>query len=168
MNTRFGVRSGALFAGVLLLTGCTSAAGGDTPSSVKPLEFRLVTSSVDGACDARALTSHDPGTACNMAGTITYELGESLGAVTPTSVTSPTGQGSANSVVLELSTADTSTLGTVSGGAVGKKLAILLDGRVLSAPLVAAPITAGPLTLAFASASEAEQTAAALKGTETP
>jgi preprotein translocase subunit SecD len=168
MNTRLGIRSAALLAGIALLAGCSGTPGGDTPSSVKPLEFRLVTSSVDGTCDAPALTTDGAGRACDTAGTITYELGRSLGTVTPTSVTSPTDQASTHSVILELSTADTSTLGTVSGGAVGKKLAILLDGRVLSAPLVAAPITTSPLTLAFGSASQAAQTAAAIKGPETP
>ncbi len=168
MNTRLGAGFAALLAGTALLAGCSSTAGGDTPSSIKPLEFRLVTSSVDGACDVPALTTAGAGRACDTAGTITYELGSSLGTVTPTSVTSPTDQGSAHSVILELSTADSSTLGTVSGGAIGKNLAILLDGRVLSAPLVAAPITTSPLALAFGSASQAEQTAAAIKGAGTP
>ena len=67
-----------------------------------------------------------------------------------------------------LNQADTSTLGNVSGDAIDKNLAIVLDGRVLSAPLVKAPITTSPLTLAFGSASEAKQTAADLTASATP
>ena len=64
--------------------------------------------------------------------------------------------------------ADTDTLGNVSGKAIDKNLAILLDGRVLSAPLVKAPLTTSPLTLEFETASEAKQTAADLSASATP
>lgn len=84
------------------------------------------------------------------------------------SVTLSKDQGSAHSVILVLNQADTSTLGNVSGDAIDKNLAIVLDGRVLSAPLVKAPITTSPLTLAFGSASEAKQTAADLSASATP
>jgi preprotein translocase subunit SecD len=88
--------------------------------------------------------------------------------VTPTSVTLPKDQGSANSVTLQLNQADTGTFGDVSRKAMDKQLAIVLDGRVLSAPLVKAPLTTNELTLAFGTASEAKQVAAELSASATP
>jgi len=168
MNTRFITCFTALAAATVLLAGCSSTAAGGAGSPAKPLQLRLVTSSAEGTCSAPALTSDGPSSACDRAGTTTYELGKSLGTITPTSVTLSKDQGSAHSVLLVLNQADTSTLGKVSGDAIDKNLAIVLDGRVLSAPLVKAPITTSPLTLAFGSASEAKQSAADLSASVTP
>jgi preprotein translocase subunit SecD len=167
MNTRFGVQFAVLAVVTVLLAGCSSTANAGVSATGKPLQLRLVISSVDGTCTAPALRSDGPASACNTAGTTTYELGKSLGTVTPTSVTLSADQGSAHSIILELNAADTSTLGKVSGDAIDKNLAIILDGRVLSAPLVKAPITSSPLTLAFGTASEAKQTAAELGASAT-
>jgi preprotein translocase subunit SecD len=49
-----------------------------------------------------------------------------------------------------------------------KYLAIVLDGRVLSASLVKDPITTSEVTLAFGTASEAKQVAAELSASATP
>ena len=95
-------------------------------------------------------------------------LGKSLGTITPSSVVLAKDQGSAHSVILELNKADATTLGNVSGEAIDKHLAILLDGRILSAPLVKEPVTTSPLTLAFGTASEAKQVAAELSASATP
>jgi preprotein translocase subunit SecD len=168
MNTQFVVRFAVVAAISALLAGCSSAAAGDANAAGKPLQLRLVSSSMDGTCTAPALQSDGPASACDRAGTITYELGKSLGTVTPTSVTLSKDQGSEHSIILELNAADTSTLGKVSGEAMDKSLAIVLDGRVLSAPVVKAPITSSPLTLAFATAAEAKQTAAELSASATP
>ena len=168
MNTRFVSRFAVLGALAILFAGCSSTAIGDTSSSGKPLQLRLVTSSVEGTCSAPALTSGGPGTACDRAGTTTYVLGKSLGTVSPTSVVLSKDQGSVHSIILELNKADTGTLSTVSGDAIDKNLAIVLDGRVLSAPLVKAPITTSPLTLAFGTGSEAKQVAAELSALPTP
>jgi preprotein translocase subunit SecD len=168
MNTRFVARFAVLAGVTVLLAGCSSTAAGAAGSSGKPLQLRLVTSSAEGACNAPALTSDGPSSACDRAGTTTYELGKSLGTITPTSVTLSKDRGSARSVILELNQADTSTLGKVSGDAIDKNLAIVLDGRVLTAPVVKAPITTSPLTLGFGSASEAKQTAADLSASATP
>lgn len=113
------------------------------------------------------LASDGPASACDRAGTTTYELGKSLGTITPTSVTLSRDQGPAHSVILELNAADTSTLGNVTSKAIDKHLAIVLDGRVLAAPLVKAPILTSPLTLAFGTASEAKQIAAELSTSAT-
>ncbi len=158
----------ALAAIVTLLTGCSSAAVGDTSSPGKPLELRLLISSVDGPCTAPALTSDDAGTACDREGTTTYELAKVLGEVTPDSVALSEDQGSANSVTLGLSDADTGTLGDVSREALNKNLAIVLEGRVLSAPLVKDALIASMLTLMFETASEAKQVAADLGAPATP
>ena len=168
MNSRFVVHFAVLATVSALLAGCSSPADVEANAGGKPLQLRLVTSSVNGTCTALALRSDGPASACNRAGTTTYELGKLLGTVTPTSVTLSKDQGSAHSIILELNTADTNTLGKVSGDAIDKNLAIVLDGRVLSTPLVKAPITSSPLTLAFGTASEAKQTTAELRTSATP
>ncbi len=134
MNARFTIRVGVSTAIAVLLTGCSSTATGNTSFPGKPLQLRLVTSLVEGSCSAPVLTSDTPASACDRAGTTTYVLGKSLGTVTPTSVVFSKDQGSAHSVILELNKADTCTFGSVSLEAIDKHLAILLDGRVLTAP----------------------------------
>jgi preprotein translocase subunit SecD len=131
------------------------------------LQLRLVTSSVEGPCSAPALTSDGPASACDRAGTTTYQLGKSLGVITPISVVLRKDQGSAQTIILEFDKADTDTLGDVSREALEKHLAILLDDRVLSAPLVKNPITTSQLTLAFGTAAEAQQVAAELGASAT-
>jgi preprotein translocase subunit SecD len=168
MNTRLVARFAVLAAVATLLAGCSGTASGATNTPGKPLQLRLVISSVQGTCSAPALTSDGPASACDRAGTTTYELAKALGVVTPTSVTLPTDQASTNSVTLELNKADTGTLGDVSREANDKQLAIVLDGRVLSAPLVKDPITTSEVTLAFGTASEAKQVAAELSASATP
>jgi hypothetical protein len=168
MNTQFVSRVAVLATVAILLAGCTSTATGNNSSPGKSLQLRVVTSSIEGPCTLPAISSDTPASACNMAGTTTYRLGKSLGTITPISVTLAKDQGSAHSVSLELNKADTSTLGTVSGEAIDKNLAIVLDGQVLSAPLVKSPITTSPLTLAFATASEAKQTTADITTSATP
>lgn len=165
MNTRLVVRFAVLAAVVTLLAGCSSASTSESRAPGKPLQLRLVISSAGGSCSEPALTSDGAASACDRAGTTTYTLAKSLGVVTPTSVMLPKEQGSSSTVVLELNKADTTTFGDVSREAVDKRLAIILDGRVLSAPLVKEPITTSPLTLAFGSASEAKQVAAELATT---
>jgi len=168
MNSRLSIQFVVLATVAVLLAGCSGAVGGNESVAGKPLQLRLVTSMVDSTCTAPTLKSDGPGTACNAAGTTTYELGESLGTLTPTSVTLSTEQGSAHSIVLELNSADTSRLGKVSGAAIDRNLAIVLNGRVLSAPVVKTPITSSPLTLAFGTASEAKEIAADLKAPGAP
>ena len=168
MNTRLVAHLAVLAAVATLLAGCSSTATGDTSSPGVPLQLRLVISSVEGTCSAPALSSEGPASACDRAGTTTYELAKSLGVVTPTSVAFPENEGSTNSVILELNKVDTGTLGDVSRGAIDKHLAIVLDGRVLSAPLVKDSITTSKLTLAFGTASEAKQVAAELGASATP
>jgi preprotein translocase subunit SecD len=168
MNSRFYVHSAALATVAVLLAGCSGSADGDKSVAGNPLQLRVVGSMVDGACTAPSLKSDGPASACNTTGTTKYELGKSLGTITPTSVTLSADQGSAHSIVFEFNAADTSRLSTASGTAMNKNLAILLDGRVLSAPLVNAQITSSPLTLAFSTAAEAKQTVIALRPSGTP
>lgn len=168
MNTQVVVRFAVLAAVATLLAGCSSTATGNTSSPGKPLQLRLVISSVKGACSAPALTTDGPASACDSTGTTTFELAKSLGVVTPTSVALPKDQGSAHSVALEFNKADTATLGDASREAINKHLAIVLDGRVLTAALVMAPTTTSELTLAFGTASEAKQAAAELGASATP
>jgi hypothetical protein len=125
-----------------------------------------VTSSAEGPCSAPPLTSDGPGSACDRAGTTTYELGESLGVVTPTSVTLD-GQGAGQTVDAEFDKADASKLGDVTGKALEKQLAILLGGKVLSAPVVKEPLTGGKVAFTFGTAAEAEQVATELGASAT-
>jgi preprotein translocase subunit SecD len=122
---------------------------GVTSSAGKPLQLRLVISSTEGTCSAPAVTSDSPAGACDNASATTHELAKALGTITAISVALPKDQGAAHSVTLELNKADAGTLDEVSREAVDKHLAIVLDGGVLSAPLVNEPLTTNMLTLAF-------------------
>ncbi|MBC7559413.1 MAG: hypothetical protein H7270_08665 [Dermatophilaceae bacterium] len=163
MRTRSFARVTALFAVASIVAGCSAANRG---SPKPPLQMRLVKSSAEGPCSALPLTSDSPGSACNRAGTITYELGESLVVVTPTSVTRD-GQ-DRQTVNAEFDKAGASKFGDVTGKAVEKQLAILLDGKVLSAPVVKAPLTTGNVSFTFATAAEAEKVATKLGASLTP
>lgn len=152
----------------MLLTGCNTTTAGDTNSPGKPLQLRLVISSVDGPCTAPVLTSDDAAPACDQAGTTSYELAQVLGEITPDSVTLSDDQGSTNAVTLDLNDTDAETLSAASSKALNKNLAMVLDGRVLSAPLVKDTLTSSPLTLMFATATEAKKAAADLSAATTP
>ena len=165
IRTQTFARLTVLVAVASIVAGC-SAANGDGGSHTPPLQLRLVTSSAKGPCSAPPLTSDGPGSACDRAGTTTYKLAESLGVVTPTSVTLD-GQGAGQTVVAEFDKADASKLGDVTSEALEKRLAILLDGQVLAAPVVKESMTAGKVTFAFGTASEAEQVAAELGASAT-
>ncbi len=164
MRAQTFARLTVLVAVASIVAGCSAAnrAGG---SPTPPLQLRLVTSSAEGPCSAPPLTSDGPGSACDRAGTTTYELGESLGVVTPTSVTRD-GQ-ERQTVDAEFDKADASKLGDVTGKAVEKQLAILLDGKVLTAPVVKEPMTTGKVTFAFGTAAEAEKVVAELSASAT-
>lgn len=168
VRTRSFARLTVLVAVASIVAGCSAANGanGDGGSPAPPLQLRLVTSSAAGPCSAPPLTSDGPGTTCDRTGTTTYELAESLGVVTPTSVTRD-GQGAGQRVVVEFDKEDASTLSDVTGKAIDKQLALLLKGKVLSAPTVKDPITAGKVTFGFGTASEADQVAALLGASAT-
>ncbi len=158
MRTRCSPRLAAVIALASLLAGC--GAGGDAGNpSAQPWQLRLVTSSSTEPCSAPPLTSADPGAACDTAGTTTYQLGASLGGVRPDAVTR---EGSGQTVVVRFGTADSATLGDLTTAAVGKQLAFLVDGRVISAARVEAPITTGLVAFAVGTADGAEQLVAAL------
>jgi hypothetical protein len=164
MRTRSFARLTALLAVASIIAGC-GAANSDGGSTAPPLQLRLVTSSAEGPCSAPPLTSGAPGSACDRAGTTTYELGESLGVLKPTSVTRD-GQ-EKQSLNAALDKAGASKFGDVTGKAVGKQLAILLGGKVLSAPVVQGPLTSGNVTFTFETAAEAEKAATELGASPT-
>jgi len=166
MRTRSFARLTALLAVASIVAGCSAANGGGG-SPKPPLQLRLVTSSAEGPCSAPPLTSDGPGSACDRAGTTTYELGESVGVVTPTSVARGD-QGSGQTVVVGFDKADSNKLGDVSREALEKRLAVLLEGRVLTASVVKEPMTTGNVWFTFGTASEAGQVAAALGASATP
>jgi preprotein translocase subunit SecD len=164
MRAQTFARLTVLVAVASIVAAC-SAANRDGGSPSPPLQLRLVTSSAQGPCGAPPLTSGGPGSACDRAGTTTYELGESLGVVTPTSVTRD-GQ-DRQTVRAEFDKADASKLGDVTGKALEKQLAILLDGKVLSAPVVKEPLTGGNVSFACGTAAEAEKVATELGASPT-
>jgi preprotein translocase subunit SecD len=51
-------------------------------------------------------------------------------------------------VSAELTAEGTAVFGTATEAAVGSKIAIIIDGRIVSSPVVAAPITSGDVVLA--------------------
>jgi len=141
---------------------------GVNSSAGKPLQLRFVISSTEGTCSAPAVTSNSPTGARDNAGATTYELAKALGTITPISVALPKDQGLAHSVTLELNKADAGTLDDVSREAVDKHLAIVLDDRILSAPLVNEPLTTSMLTPALGTSTEAEHVAAELTASKKP
>lgn len=165
MSTRSFARLTVLVAVASVVAGC-SGANGDDGSPKPQLQLRIVTSSAEGPCSAPPLTSPGPGSACDRAGTITFELAESLGVLTPTSVTRDD-QGAGLTVDAELDKADATKLGDVTGKAVEKQLAILFNGKVLSAPVVKEPLTGGKVAFGFGTVAEAEKVAAELGASAT-
>jgi len=163
MRTLHRARLVALLAATTLLAGC-GAAGGIGGASAPPLELRIVTASAQETCTVPPLSSDGPGSACDLAGTTTYAVGEPLGVVTPTSVTR-SGEGVQQQVDVRFGTTDRDTLAEVTRAAQGKELALLVDGRVLSASLVMEPITGGAFTFGFGTTGEADQVATALGAT---
>ena len=150
----------ALLALALATTGCgATTSGGEAPYA--SLQLRIVSSTADGPCEVPPLDTDGPGSACDRAGTTTYVLGESLGVVTPSSVTH---EGATIAVVFD--EADSDTLAEASDAAREQQLAVLLDGAVLSAPVVKAPITDGRVVIAFGTEAEAEEVVADLGATD--
>lgn len=160
MNTRRIARVATILVAAGVLAACGSPGSAPSPS----LQLRLVTSSTDGPCDAPALATDGPGTACSEDGTTTYQVGASLGTITPTSVTRPD-VGGGQVLDLAFDQAGSAKLGEVTGKAIGKQLAILIDGRVLSAAQVADAITGGTVQMSFGTSAEAARVAALLHAT---
>ena len=165
MRTLPVARLAGLLAVASVAAGCSAVGGGGASPSPR-LQLRIVISSAPGRCTAPSLTSDGPGSACDKAGTTTYELGESLGVLTPTSVTRD-GQ-EKQSLRAEFDKADASKFGEVTRKALEKQLAILFDGKVLTAPVVKEPLTGGNMSLTFGNTAEAEKVAAELGASATP
>ena len=83
--------------------------------------------------------------------------------MTPTNATLTEDRGAGQGVALEFDEADIATLNDVTGDAVTEELALLLDGRVISAARVVDPITGGQLLLAMETPADAEQVVATLR-----
>jgi preprotein translocase subunit SecD len=94
-------------------------------------------------------------------------VGASLGDVTPTAVTYPGGEASRQVFTIQFDQPGSVTLADVTRGAVGKQLALLVEGRVLSAAHVVNPITGGQFKLATTTPAEASKLAAALHASAT-
>jgi preprotein translocase subunit SecD len=171
MRTRSAARVVGLGTAAALLAGCGSASGisavSGSPTPTLTLELRLVDSSTDGPCSEPPLTSGAPGSACGESGTTTYQVGASLGEVTPTAVTYTGGLSARQVFRMEFDDAGRVTLADVTRSAVGKELAILVEGKVLSAAHVIDPITGGQFELTTTTPAETEKAAAALHASAT-
>ena len=166
MRTLHVARIALLLTAVSLASGCAVADVQSNPASY-PLDLRLVTSSTPGSCSAPPLTADVAGSACDLEGSTTYVLGTPLATVTPKSVAQQT-QAAGPSVVATFGPTDTTTLRDVTTSQVNKQVAVLLDGKVISAPVVKAPITDGSMTFTYSTASQADDVAAALGVRSTP
>lgn len=153
---------------VALLTGCGTESATDGNAVIKSLQLRVVVSEVDEACSAPPVTVDGPATACDRAGTTTYQLAKSLGTVTPTSTALSGDPSSSTSIALQLDKTDSATLAAATRKALKKRMAIVLNGEVLSAPQVMEPLTTGEVILAFGSSSAARQVNDELHARKTP
>jgi preprotein translocase subunit SecD len=156
----------ALAAVAALLTGCSAAGAADASVPGKPLQLRLVISSTHERCNAPKLTSTGPARACDTARTNTYKVARSLGEITPTSVALISAEKGPDTVELEFDRADAKTLERASRRAIGTQLAIVLDGRVFSAPQVMDAISSREVSLGFGSTRQAKRAAARLRASD--
>ena len=136
---------------------------GGAPS---PLELRTVTSSTEGPCTAPLLTSQTAGPACDFTGATTYQLGVPLGTVTLTSVTT-TDRPDSSQIDVTFDEPGRATLESITTGAVGTQLAILVHGRVITAPRVMQPRTTSQGEFAGGTAAQAQQIADAIRNPAT-
>ena len=86
--------------------------------------------------------------------------------MTPT-VTYPGGQAPRRVFSVEFDRADSVKLGDVTREAVGRQLAMIVDGRAFSAVTVMDPVTNGQMELVTTTPAEARQAAAALHASAT-
>lgn len=138
--------------------------GGDSPEvgvatgpggAAPPPAFQLrVTDGVAGRpCPAAATATapEEPAVACDEAG-VPYDLGPAFvaGGVTGAEAFRTTGRDATWAVSVGLDDPSAAALARVSRDLVGTadRLAVVLDGVVLTAPMVAAPLTTGQLQLA--------------------
>lgn len=154
----------AVVASLLTWTHPATGPAPATTDHLAALDLRLVTSSRSGECTAPALTTDAPGTACDLGATTTYELGESLGHVTPASVQLGGGQPAGATVTLTFEGTDQATFAAVTDDAIGQQLAMLADGTVLLAAQVMSPIPGGSMVLSADTPATASAIVAVLTG----
>lgn len=126
-----------------------------------PLDLRLVTSVAPGTCTADPLRSDAGGNACDESGSTTFALGPLLATVVPKTVTDHS-SGAKPSVAMTFGPTDTATLSDLTATTVNKQVAVLLDGKVIAAPVLKAPITNGQVTFTYATVAQAQSVASAL------
>lgn len=127
----------------------------DPGPTAPPPAFQLrVTDGVAGRpCPAPPVVAapEEPAVACDEAG-VAYDLDPAFvaGGVTGAEAFRTAGRDATWAVSVELDGAGAAALARVSRGLVGTadRLAVVLDGVVLTAPMVAAPLTTGELQLA--------------------
>jgi hypothetical protein len=166
---RLGVGAGAAAAITAVAFGVGAAGGLWTAGDPVPpagdagaptLQLRLVESSIEGACGAAPLQGDVAGAACDLAGTTTFELGSALGEVRPSAVqlVEPA------RVQLSFDADDAATVADATRAAVGQRLAMVVEGRVLSEAQVMEAITAGEILLVLDNADDAQQVMTTLGG----
>lgn len=126
----------------LLLAGCGHDASHVSSGPPLPtLQVRRVDSSAAGPCHVAPLTTAAGGSACDAAGTFTYVLGPSLADLQPVSARFDTDElGTETFLDVHLDRRSADRFAEVSGDSLGRQVAFLLGGRVLSAPVIQARI----------------------------
>lgn len=129
------------------------------PAAHPRLQLRPVTSSTEGLCSAPPLSGIGAGRACGLDGRTNYQLGAALGDVTVARATVEPGA----YLSIQLDHRGAATLAAVTATLIRRRLALLLDGRVVVASLVLQRITGGRLQLSPGTSGELEQFAYALQ-----
>jgi hypothetical protein len=146
----------------VFVAGCSSATKSTAPAlttpspigsvtTTPPIQLRPVSSETPGACSEPPLTVTGPGTACDLTGASEFALGAPDGQLTVTRASVATefkGVVTGQPIILvQLDRGSTATFARVTGQSVGKRLAFLVNGKVVMAPQITEPITDGQLAL---------------------
>lgn len=155
-GTRIATTAAALTATLAVTAACgrPGDAGQESPASPAPaapvLQLRLVTSAEpvgERPCPTAGPAPSAPAELCERTGPMLFRLGRSV-AHAPVRAAGADQSGGRWVVNIQLTDEDGAALATATSGNVGKQLAMVVDARVLSAPIIADPIRNGAIQLA--------------------
>lgn len=121
----------------LLVAGCGRQASPVASTVLPSLQLRHVVSEAEGACTAPPLLTDAAGTSCSFDGRWSYALGPSLADLQPVSArfgSDPLGL--ETNLEVRLDRAGVERFADVSGDSIGRRVAVLFDGRVVTAPVI--------------------------------
>jgi hypothetical protein len=131
------VRIGLLLV-ALLASGCGhEAARVSSETALPTMQVRSLVSESEGACTAPPLLTDAAGTACSADGRWSYALGPSLADLQPLSARFGTDQlGTETFIDVHLDRASEERFARVSGDSIGRRVAVLFEGRVVTSPVI--------------------------------